>query len=158
MGYKLALMMFIVASMGVGLWIIAGNQESDPSEFDSRNAPTTMDDGSGYLKYSTIGTAFIILWYCIISIRLKLADERRISPDSSFFEEEEEEQSTGRIETVESECVEVMDTKAEEDSEDQSKNETLETNHFEMVVFTKDNDGEQKEYSGDQLETAHIII
>ncbi|CAP23125.1 Protein CBG01929 [Caenorhabditis briggsae] len=32
MGYKLALMMFIVASMGVGLWIIAGNQESDPSE------------------------------------------------------------------------------------------------------------------------------
>ncbi|UMM39722.1 hypothetical protein L5515_016651 [Caenorhabditis briggsae] len=95
---KLALIIFIITAIGVGLWAIIRSQDSDPSEFVSSTTPTTMDivndeDGSANSQYITITIVSITIFYCFLSI-------------------EQEEESTGRIKTVETDFEEVMDTKA----------------------------------------------
>ncbi|PIC12118.1 hypothetical protein B9Z55_028597 [Caenorhabditis nigoni] len=161
MGSKLAFLVFIMAAIGVGLWLIAGGQESDPSEFVSGTTSTTMDDGSINFQFIIIFIVSIMLVYCFVSIRMALAEERKIWPADTMFgpvadsfldstpfvEEEEEEQSHGRIESVETEAEEVMNTKNGEDSVNQSKNKNSETNNLEMVVFTLANEEDDEENS-----------
>ncbi|PIC12119.1 hypothetical protein B9Z55_028598 [Caenorhabditis nigoni] len=163
---KLALIIFVVAGIGIGIWITIGSEESGahpgPSKFVPSTTSTTMDivtadDSSIVPQLITIFIISIMLVYCFVSIRYALAEERKIWPadtvfvadsflDSTpFVDEEEEEQSHGRIETLETEAEEVMNTKNGEDSEDQSKNKNLETNNFEMVVFTMANEEDDEE-------------
>ncbi|UMM20395.1 hypothetical protein L5515_015682 [Caenorhabditis briggsae] len=93
-----------------------------------------MDDGSVNPQYITVGIVFIILWYFFFSIRMTLADGRRIWPADAVF------------------GANVIDAKTKEDSEDGGKNGTSEVNHFEIVVFPKANDEEQNEAT-DKTET-----
>ncbi|ULT80415.1 hypothetical protein L3Y34_010766 [Caenorhabditis briggsae] len=70
---KLALIIFIITAIGVGLWAIIRSQDSDPSEFVSSTTPTTMDivndeDGSANSQYITITITSITIFYCFLSI------------------------------------------------------------------------------------------
>ncbi|CAR98475.1 Protein CBG27480 [Caenorhabditis briggsae] len=70
---KLALIIFIITAIGVGLWAIIRSQDSDPSEFVSSTTPTTMDivndeDGSANSQYITITIVSITIFYCFLSI------------------------------------------------------------------------------------------
>ncbi|CAO4383548.1 unnamed protein product [Caenorhabditis nigoni] len=135
---KLALVIFVVAGIVIGLWITIG---------------------PFITIFIIITILFIMLVYCFVLIRMALGEGRLIWPADTVFvadafldstpfaDEEEEEQSHGRIETVETEAEEVMDTKNGEDSEDQSKNENSKTNNFEMVVFTVANEEEDEKES-----------
>ncbi|CAO4383550.1 unnamed protein product [Caenorhabditis nigoni] len=155
-----------MAAIGVGLWLVSGGQESDPSEFVSSTTSTTMDDYSVNSKFIIIFIVSIMLVYCFVSIRLALADERKIWPADTMFgpvadsfldvDEEEEERSHGRIETVETEDEEVMDTKNGEDMEDQPKNKNSETNNFEMVVFTMANEEEDEANSSSKVHDSSV--
>ncbi|PIC12116.1 hypothetical protein B9Z55_028596 [Caenorhabditis nigoni] len=159
-----------MAAIGVGLWLISGGQDYNPSEFVSSTTSTTMDDGSVNFQFIIIFIVSIMLVYCFVSIRMALADERKIWPADTMFgpvadsfltstpfvDEEEEEQSHGRIETVETKAEEIMDTKYGEDSEDNSKNENSETNNFEMVVFIMANEEKDVEESSSKVRDSSV--
>ncbi|PIC12120.1 hypothetical protein B9Z55_028599 [Caenorhabditis nigoni] len=135
---KFALIIFAVAGIVIGLWLTIG---------------------PFITIFIIITILFIMLVCCFVLIRMALGEGRLIWPadtvfvadallDSTHFgDEEEEEQSHGRIETVETEAEEVMDSKNGKDSEDQSRNENSVTNNFEMVVFTVTNEEEDEKES-----------
>ncbi|CAO4383549.1 unnamed protein product [Caenorhabditis nigoni] len=175
---KLGLIIFVVAGIGIGLWITIGSQESevhpDAFKFVPSTTSTTVDivtaDDSSIPQFITVFIISIMLVYCFVSIRLALADERKIWPADTMFgpvadsfldstpfvDEEEEEQRHGRIETVETEDEEVMATKNRENSEDQSKNENSEINYFEMVVLTMANEEKDEENSSSKVHDSSV--